>query len=119
VLMDVRISQIPNGMRVITSRVPRVQSATLGVWVKVGARYEQKALSGISHFIEHLLFKGTRRRSAKEISRAIEGYGGYLNAFTQEESTCYYARVSSGRLWQSLDVLSDMYLNAVRNAWSG
>lgn len=108
-LMDVRETKLPNGLRVITSSLPRVQSVTFGIWIGVGSRFERKALSGISHFIEHLLFKGTRKRSAKDISREIEGYGGYLNAFTQEENTCYYARVACNRLWKSLDVLGDMY----------
>lgn len=108
-LMDVRETKLANGIRVITSTLPRVQSVTFGVWVGVGARYEDNKLAGISHFIEHLLFKGTGRRSAKDISREIEGYGGYLNAFTQEESTCYYARVACNRLWKALDVLADMY----------
>jgi len=107
--MDVRETKLPNGVRVITSTLPRVQSVTFGIWIGVGARYEGKSLSGVSHFIEHLLFKGTRKRSAKDISREIEGYGGYLNAFTQEESTCYYARVACNRLWKAMDVLGDMY----------
>jgi len=109
VLMDVQESRLSSGVRLITSTLPRVQSVTFGIWVGVGARYETRNISGISHFIEHLLFKGTGKRSAKEISQEIEGYGGYLNAFTQEENTCYYARVASNRLWKALDVLTDMY----------
>ena len=108
-LMDVLESRLSSGVRVITSAIPRVQSVTFGIWVGVGSRYEGSRLAGISHFIEHLLFKGTRKRSAKDISREIEGYGGYLNAFTQEENTCYYARVAGNRLWKALDVLADMY----------
>ena len=110
-LMDVKSTTISNGIRVITSSLPTVQSVTFGIWVGVGARYENQTLSGVSHFIEHLLFKGTKKRSAKDISMEIEGYGGYLNAFTQEESTCYYARVACDRLPASLDVLTDMYVN--------
>ncbi|MDD4871066.1 MAG: pitrilysin family protein [Kiritimatiellae bacterium] len=109
--MDVQEEKLPNGIRVITSCLPKVQSVTFGIWVGIGARYEHRKLSGISHFIEHLLFKGTSQRSARDISREIEGYGGYLNAFTQEESTCYYARVASDHLWRALDVLADMYLD--------
>jgi len=110
-LMDVVVTSLQNGIRVITSRVPRVESVTFGIWVGVGARYENKNVAGISHFIEHLLFKGTKKRSAKTISSEIEGYGGYLNAFTQEENTCYYARVASDRLPRSMEVLADMYQN--------
>jgi predicted Zn-dependent peptidase len=111
-LMDVRETHLENGIRVVTSEIPRVESASVGIWVGVGARHERADLSGISHFIEHLLFKGTPKRSAAAISRAIEGRGGYLNAFTQEENTCYYARVPYNRLWSTVDVLVDMYKNA-------
>jgi len=111
-MMNVRQTRLPNGLRVITSAMPHVQSVTFGVWVGVGARHESHALAGASHFIEHMLFKGTPSRSAKSISEAIEGYGGYLNAFTQEESTCFYARVAHDRLNHSLDVILDMIMNA-------
>jgi len=110
-LMDVQESRLANGVRVITSTIPRVQSVALGIWIGAGSRYEDQQRAGISHFVEHLLFKGTRRRSAKDISAAIEGRGGYLNAFTQEESTCYHARVAYEHLDVALDVLTDMYLN--------
>lgn len=86
-------------------------SAALGVWVGVGGRYEPATQSGISHFIEHLLFKGTTRRTAAEISQAVEGIGGYLNAFTDEEHTCFYARARADRLATLVDVLLDMYLD--------
>jgi predicted Zn-dependent peptidase len=109
---DVRQTRLSNGMRVITSRIPHVQSAAVGLWVGAGSRHEPDKLGGISHFLEHMLFKGTARRSALEISQAIEGRGGYLNAFTQEESTCYYARVSYDQLAVAFDVLSDMLLYA-------
>lgn len=112
-LMQVRQTRLPNGVRVITSTMPQVQSVSLGVWTGTGARHEEARESGISHFIEHLLFKGTRRRSALEISQAIEGRGGNLNAFTQEEATCYYARVPSPHTWIGLDVLTDMFRNAL------
>jgi predicted Zn-dependent peptidase len=104
-------SRLPNGIRVATAAMPNVESAAIGVWVGVGGRYEEKRLSGISHFIEHLLFKGTKTRSARDISQAIEGRGGYFNAFTQEESTCYYARIASQHTWSVFDILSDMYLH--------
>lgn len=112
-LMDVKQTRIRNGIRVVTSTMPHVQSATFGIWVGVGSRHETDAISGISHFTEHLLFKGTKTRSAREISAAIEGRGGYLNAFTGEENTCYYARVGFDQLGAGLDILADMYANSL------
>ena len=87
-----------------------MESVAVGLWIGVGGRYEAERICGVSHFIEHMLFKGTRRRSAKEISQTVEGIGGYLNAFTGEETTCYYARASHRYLDTLLDVLADMYL---------
>ena len=110
--MNTRQTALPNGLRVVTTAMPGVESATVGVWVGVGGRHEPAAHSGISHFIEHLLFKGTRTRSARAISQAIEGRGGYCNAFTQEESTCYYVRMAAEHLDHALDILADMYLHA-------
>ena len=110
-MMEVRETRLGNGIRVVTAPLPRVQSVAIGVWVGVGGRYESPKLSGISHFIEHLLFKGTEKRSARDISQAIEGRGGFCNAFTQEENTCYYVRVAYDHTWKALDILSDMYLH--------
>ena len=110
--MDVELTKLNNGVRVITAALPHLESVTLGMWTGVGSRYEQKKTAGASHFIEHLLFKGTERRTTKDISQAIEGRGGYLNAFTQEENTCYYARVAQEQTWNALDVLTDMFLNS-------
>lgn len=87
-------------------------SVAVGLWVGVGGRFEPAELSGASHFIEHLLFKGTARRSAKEISEAVEGVGGYLNAFTDEEQTCFHARVHADHFETVLDVLTDMFLRS-------
>ena len=108
-LDQVALTTLPNGIRVITSPQADAESVALGFWVDVGGRHEEAALAGASHFIEHMLFKGTRRRSAKEISQAIEGRGGYLNAYTQEDATCYYARIPHERLGEAFDVLVDMY----------
>ncbi len=108
---NVNETKLANGIRVVTSTLPHVQSVTVGIWVGVGSRHESKTMGGASHFLEHLLFKGTATRSPLDITRAIEGKGGYLNAFTQEESTCYYARVGYDHLWTTLDVLGDMVLN--------
>jgi predicted Zn-dependent peptidase len=104
-------TRLPNGIRVVTAEMPHMASVAVGAWVGVGGRHEPAALGGISHFIEHMLFKGTRRRSAAAISRAVEGIGGYLNAFTDEEHTCFYARAAAVHGPVLLDVLSDMLLN--------
>lgn len=109
---DVKLTTLDNGVRVVTSLINHVQSVATGIWIGVGSRHETKPQGGASHYLEHLLFKGTPKRSALGISQAIEGRGGYLNAFTQEESTCYYARAGYDRLKPSFDVLADMVLNA-------
>jgi len=105
-----RLTTLPNGLRIASITMPHMQSASVGLWVKVGGRYESAAQSGISHFTEHLLFKGTRRRTARKITEAVEGLGGYLNAFTTEDHTCYYAKASANHLPVLGDVLTDMYL---------
>ena len=107
--MDVRISHLDSGLRIVSCRMPQVQSVSLGFWIGCGGRHEPDDLCGVSHFIEHLLFKGTARLSARDISEAVEGRGGYLNAFTQEESTCFYAKVASEYAWKVLGVLGEMY----------
>ena len=110
-LLNFNETTLSNGIRVATTTMPNIESVAMGVWVGVGGRYEDKQISGVSHFIEHLLFKGTKSRSAKDISQAIEGRGGYFNAFTQEESTCYYARISAEHMKSTFAILADMYLN--------
>jgi predicted Zn-dependent peptidase len=107
-----RVTTLPNGLRVATARMPHMASVSLGVWVGVGGRHEPAEWNGLAHFIEHMLFKGTRRRTAAEISEAVEGIGGYLNAFTSEEHTCIYARARHDRLEELLDVILDMYLDS-------
>lgn len=106
------ISRLKNGVTVATAAMPHMASVSLGVWVGVGGRYEPAEINGVCHFIEHMLFKGTTRRTAREISAAVEGIGGYMNAFTGEESTCFYARASHERLEEMLDVLMDMFLES-------
>src|SRR5436190_3902916 len=113
--MSHQVSRLKNGMTVATVEMPHMASVSLGIWVGVGGRYEPAELNGISHFIEHMLFKGTRRRSAKGISQAIEGIGGYLNAFTGEESTCFYSKARHDRFEDLLEVLVDMFLNSKFN----
>lgn len=109
--MKYRVSKLDSGLTVATASMPHMESVSVGLWVGVGGRHEPKALCGISHFIEHMLFKGTRNRSGAEISHAVEGIGGYLNAFTSEENTCYFAKASHEHFESVLDVLVDMYLN--------
>jgi predicted Zn-dependent peptidase len=102
---------LPNGVRVITEAIPHVRSLSLGLWIETGSRDESPAKNGISHFIEHMVFKGTKKRSIKEIAQSIESVGGYLNAFTSKEHTCYYARVLDEHLELATDVLSDIVLS--------
>ena len=104
-----QVTRLGNGLRVATAHTPAMQSVSVGVWIAVGGRYEPARVCGVSHFIEHLLFKGTRRRTAKQISQEVEGIGGYLNAFTSEEYTCYFAKAGYDKLDVLLDVLLDMY----------
>jgi predicted Zn-dependent peptidase len=108
-----KVTRLENGLAVATAEMPHMASVSVGIWVGVGGRYEPAELNGVSHFIEHLLFKGTRRRSAREISQAVEGIGGYLNAFTSEEHTCFYAKAGHNYFQQLWEVLADMFLNSV------
>lgn len=106
--IDLQTSTLANGLRVATAHIPHAPGVSVGIWIGVGGRHESARLNGASHFIEHLVFKGTAKRSAREISEAIEGRGGYFDAYTQEELTCYYARVTPEFLPQVFDVLADM-----------
>jgi predicted Zn-dependent peptidase len=107
-----KISQCESGITIATAEMPHMSSVALGIWVAVGGRYEPAPLCGASHFIEHMLFKGTRRRNARDISQDVEGIGGYLNAFTTEESTCFYAKAAHDQFEHVWDVLADMFLNS-------
>jgi len=102
---------LDNGIRVVSEEIPFVHSVALGVWVRAGSRNETEENHGVSHFIEHLLFKGTEKRSAREIAEALESVGGVLNAFTTKEYTCFYTRVLAEHLDLAIDVLSDMLFN--------
>ncbi len=108
-----RKSTLANGVRVITESMPYVRSASLGIWADVGSAAERREQRGISHLVEHMLFKGTVRRSAREIAETMDGVGGNLNAFTDKEATCYYAKVIDHHVPLAIDVLSDMFLNSV------
>ncbi|MFZ3560259.1 MULTISPECIES: M16 family metallopeptidase [unclassified Streptomyces] len=104
----VRKTTLPNGLRIVTETLPSVRSATFGIWAHVGSRDETPTLNGATHYLEHLLFKGTRKRSALDISAAIDAVGGEMNAFTAKEFTCYYARVLDTDLPLAIDVVCDM-----------
>lgn len=104
--------QMKNGIRIVTEEIPYVNSVSVGIWVKVGSRNETIDVNGVSHFIEHMLFKGTQKRNAKEIANSIDKIGGQLNAFTSKESTCFYAKVLDSHFDIALDVLADMFLNS-------
>jgi len=111
-----RTTRLPSGLTIATAEMPYMSSVSVGLWVGVGSRYEPAELNGVCHFIEHLLFKGTKRRTAKQISEAVEGIGGYLNAFTSEEATCFHARACHDHFDNLLDVLMDMLHNSTFNS---
>ncbi|MEU4798540.1 pitrilysin family protein [Streptomyces sp. NPDC023327] len=104
----VRRTTLPGGLRVVTETLPSVRSATFGIWANVGSRDETPSLNGATHYLEHLLFKGTKKRSALDISSALDAVGGEMNAFTAKEYTCYYARVLDTDLPLAIDVVCDM-----------
>ncbi len=104
---------LTNGVRIVTEEIPNVRSLSLGFWIETGSRNESPDNNGISHFIEHMVFKGTKKRNVKEIAQSLESVGGYLNAFTTKEHTCYYARVLDENLELATDVLSDLVLQPV------
>ncbi|MDF2724359.1 MAG: specific processing protease-like protein [Paenibacillus sp.] len=103
---------LSNGLRIVAEQIPTYRSVSLGIWIKNGSRNESLANNGISHFIEHMLFKGTDRYSAKQIAEIFDGIGGNVNAFTAKEYTCYYAKVLDTHLPIAVDVLSDMFFNS-------
>src|SRR5450755_1759719 len=104
----VRRTVLPGGLRVVTEFLPAVRSVALGIWVGVGSRDEDETHAGATHYLEHLLFKGTRKRTALDISAEMDAVGGEMNAFTGKEYTCYYARVLDADLPLAIDILSDM-----------
>jgi predicted Zn-dependent peptidase len=109
----VRKSVLSNGVRVLTEDMPSMVSSTIGIWVENGSRYEVPAENGLSHFIEHLLFKGTKKRTAAQIAEEIDAVGGVLNAFTGKEYTCYYAKVLGEDLKMATELLADIFLESV------
>ena len=109
--MTLRLTTLPNGFRIVTEHMPGLKSASAGVWVMAGGRHEKPAQNGIAHFLEHMAFKGTKRRSSLQIAEEIEDVGGYINAYTSREMTAYYARVLEKDVALALDVIGDIVLN--------
>ncbi|TDL76293.1 insulinase family protein [Palleronia sediminis] len=114
--MSLRSDTLPNGLRVVTEHMPGLMSASIGVWVTAGGRHERAEQNGIAHFLEHMAFKGTETRNARQIAESIEDVGGYINAYTSREMTAYYARVLEADVPLALDVISDIVLNPVFDA---
>lgn len=110
-MTDTNITTLPNGLRIVTRNMPGLHSATLGLWVTAGGRDERAEQNGIAHFLEHMAFKGTAKRSALQIAEEIEDVGGYINAYTSRDTTAYYARVLEADTGLALDVISDIVLN--------
>jgi predicted Zn-dependent peptidase len=106
-----KIHKLENGLTIVGEEIPYLKSITLGVWVNAGSRIENEKISGVSHFIEHMLFKGTKNRTSKEIASTIDNLGGQINAFTSKECTCYYVKLLDEHISIGLDILSDMFLN--------
>lgn len=104
-------NNLSNGMRIVTEEMPHVRSISFGVWVKTGSRNEENKLNGISHFIEHMIFKGSENRTAKQVADEMDAIGGQINAYTTKEYTCYYIRVLDNHLETGLDILSDILIN--------
>lgn len=103
---------LPNGVRVIEEKIPYVRSVAIGIWVKTGSRFESPDTNGMAHFIEHMAFKGTKNRSARDIAETFDAIGGHVNAFTSKEYTCFYARVLDEHVDVALDVLHDMFFHS-------
>lgn len=111
--MNVRVTTLENGLRVVTDYMDSVQSVSLGAWIEVGARHEKPEVNGISHFLEHMAFKGTTTRSAQDLAEEIENVGGHINAYTSRENTAYYAKVLKEDVGLAVDVIADILQNSV------
>src|ERR1700754_1434476 len=112
---SIRRTVFPSGLTVLTERMEHIRSVAMGVWVRAGSRHEMAELNGISHFVEHMVFKGTRSRSAKLIAREVDAIGGNLDAFTGKETICFNIKVLDQHVPVAMDVLSDLVLNPVFN----
>lgn len=112
----IRKETLPNGITLLTERMPHVRSVSLGVWLRRGSRHEPPSLNGASHFIEHLVFKGTESRSARDIALAVDSIGGQMDAFTSKEYTCFYAKVLDDHVKDAVEILSDIVLRPLFDA---
>src|SRR5262249_15310287 len=110
--MTVSLARLGNGLRIVTDRIDSVDTVSLGLWVEVGTRHEAPEVNGVAHFLEHMAFKGTERRSARAIAEEIEAVGGHLNAYTSRESTAYYANVLKEDVPLALDILADIMMHS-------
>ena len=111
--MTVEITKLPNGMTVVTDSLETLETVSLGVWIKAGARFETTDNNGVSHLLEHMAFKGTTKRSARDIVEEIEAVGGQLNAFTARETTAFHATVLKDNVDIAIDIISDILQNSV------
>src|SRR5699024_6629713 len=102
-----------NGLRIVTETIPSVRSVTIGIWLLTGSRHETEETNGMSHFLEHMLFKGTKTRTAKDIAEAFDAIGGQVNAFTSKEYTCFYAKVIDTHKEYTLDIFADIFFNSI------
>ena len=108
----IKVKNLKCGIRMVLEEIPYVQSVSLGIWVRAGARDESRELSGVSHFIEHMMFKGTEKRTAKEIAEDTDRIAGQMNAFTGKEATCYYIKTLSSNAESAAEILSDMFMHS-------
>jgi predicted Zn-dependent peptidase len=114
--MTIQVTRLPNGLRVASDRMDSVETASIGVWADVGTRNEPAEINGVSHLLEHMAFKGTARRSAREIAEEIEAVGGHLNAYTAREQTAYYARILAGDMPLAVDIIADILQHSTFDA---
>jgi predicted Zn-dependent peptidase len=112
----IEITTLPNGLRVATDTIPGSQSVALGIWTNCGSRHESESLNGVAHLLEHMLFKGTKRRSARAIAEEMEAVGGQMNAYTGRENTAYYARILKNDAGMALDIIADIIQNSLFDA---
>lgn len=112
-MRDIRITNLDNGVRIATDHMPTVESVSMGIWVRAGARYERPEINGVAHLLEHMVFKGTKRRSARLIAEEIEAVGGSINAYTSRETTAYFAKVLNADVPLAVDVLADIFQHSV------
>src|SRR5512143_689028 len=112
-LRNIRRTTLPNGLSIVSERMDHLRSVCVGIWVRTGSRDEAPEINGISHFLEHMVFKGTKTRSAEDIARQVDSIGGNLDAFTAKECVCFNIKVLDEHLPQAVDVLSDLVLGPV------